>query len=431
MNNSPQHDFDRSNLIEILQIRIDKLHDNKKLALLILEISNLRTIEAYHGHELSLAMNAHVSQIINTILRTNDFVYKMNDRRFAIILDPIINTDHSTLAIEKLLKLFSSETIANVNTLRTNIRIGLAITPDHSNKADKLLNYAEFALEKANALKTHYHLYDNQLAQKLMHEALLEDDLLNSIKNDELQAVYQPQVCLKTANIIGIEALIRWNSKKHGSVSPDIFIPIAENNHYIKALSEWMFKTVLRQCQPLANENSKFTVSINASAPLFEDLYFVEFIERATSLWGFPSKQLVIEITESIMMHHPDRISDTLVQLRQLGVKLAIDDFGTGFSSLSYLKKMPIQEIKIDKSFLIGLSEKDDNWKIVQSVVDLARRFELETVAEGIECESTYELVKSLGVDRAQGYLISKPVDFKTLLQVISTYNSKLNIQAR
>ncbi len=425
MNHIENLDLDRSALIRCLQTKIDQNSEKNKLAFLVLEINNLRTIEAHHGHELSLAMSAHVTELIKKILRPNDLVCKINDRRFAIVLNPVINLDHCTLAIQRLLSTLSKEQTVKQQKMRTNVRIGIALAPEHTVEAGKLLNYAEFALEKANALKSPYFVYNSQLAKKLVNEALLEDDLLNAIKNDELNVAYQPQSSLITGEFVGAEALVRWNSKKHGAVGPDIFIPIAENNRFIDALSEWLVNTVLRQCQPLLVQHPNFTVSVNASTPLFDNNFFVDFIERATSLWGFPPKQLVVEITESIMMRHPDRVTKTLNRLRKLGVRLAIDDFGTGFSSLTYLKKLPIQELKIDKSFLIGLYSEDENWKIVESVVDLANRFDLETVAEGIETEDTFDLIKDLGIDRAQGHLIGKPMPFHQLKKLLDNQITK------
>lgn len=418
MNPANIPDYNRSALINHLE---KLLHDNsdktaaKNIGLIAIELYNLKTLEAQYGHQASLQMNLQSEKLINRILRPSDLLCRLNDKCFAIVLNPVINIEHCSLAMKRLLTLFSECSEIQKRCHRTNIRMGLALAPLHSTQADRLVNYAELALDKANTLKTPYYVYNNKLATALVSQAILEEDLLNSIKQDELKIVYQPQYSLTNGRMTGAEALLRWNNNKHGDISPEQFIPIAENAHFIEALSEWVFNTVLRQCRPIIEKDSNFTISVNASVPLLDNDFFVNFIERATTLWGYARNQLIIEITESIMMRRPEKVVDTLNRLRALGIKLAIDDFGTGFSSFYYLQKLPIQELKIDKSFLIDLTKQNENWKIVQSIVDLAKRFDLETVAEGIETDETLQLMQSLGVDRVQGFLTGKPMSYDRL----------------
>lgn len=431
MQTKPQLDHNRSALIDYLQKTIkENLSYNpaKQLALLTIELYNLKTLEAQYGHQAARIMISKAKSLLRKVLRENDKLSQLDNKRFVIILQPVFNIEHCSLAIQRILKIFSDCAEIQKRCHRTNIRIGLAIAPLHSQQADRLLNFAESALDQANLLKTSHYIYDQELTTQLVNQAILEEEMLTSIKNDELSIVYQPQYNLSAGYMSGVEALLRWRNKNHGNVSPELFIPIAENTHFIAALSEWVFNTVLRQCRPIIEKRPDFTISINASIPLLDNDYFVDFIERSTSLWGFPRSQLIIEITESIMMRTPERVSATLNHLRALKVKLAIDDFGTGFSSFYYLQRLPLQELKIDKSFIIGLKQQGENWKIVQSIVDLANRFDLEIVAEGIETHDTLQLMKSLKVDRAQGFLIGKPMEFQQLLSELDNnlYNLKL-----
>jgi len=266
--------------------------------------------------------------------------------------------------------------------------------------------------------------YNSALDQCNTRDLTLMDELRYAIRSNELVAYYQPKVDIKTGAVKELEALVRWKHQVHGLMSPDKFIPLAEQTGLIKPLTLWILHESLMQCTKWNNEGSMFRVAVNLSTSGLLDVDFPDTVARALNTHNISPEQLLIEITESAVMMDEDQAMGILNRLANLGVRLSIDDYGTGNLSLSYLSKLPVKELKIDKSFVTDMGS-NNNAQIVQSTIDLGHNLGLEVVAEGVENAWTLSLLQPLGCDTAQGYYFTRPRDaqeFTTWLgQAIAT----------
>jgi EAL domain-containing protein (putative c-di-GMP-specific phosphodiesterase class I) len=243
----------------------------------------------------------------------------------------------------------------------------------------------------------------------------LGGELRQAIEHDGLCLHYQPKVDLKTGRLDGVEALVRWPHPERGFLPPGDFIPLAESTGLILPLSRWVLATALRQCRAWRDEGLEIRVAVNLSARLLQDASLVETIAELLAGHGLTAESLELEITESAVMADPAHALDLLLRLHEMGVKLSIDDFGTGYSSLAYLHRLPVNEVKIDKSFIIGLSGGSDGAAIARSIIDLGHNLGLIVVAEGVEDDATYRLLAGMACDLAQGYYLSRPVSAQDL----------------
>jgi EAL domain-containing protein (putative c-di-GMP-specific phosphodiesterase class I) len=256
------------------------------------------------------------------------------------------------------------------------------------------------------------------------HLSLLSE-LRRAVERNELRLYYQPKVSLHSANISAVEALIRWEHPTRGLVSPALFIPFAEQTGYIKLLTRWVLREAVRQCGEWMREGMRLTVSVNLSA---RDLMNRELPEQVSALLaehGVPPSLLCLEITESGFMEDPAHAQRVLDRLSELGVKLSIDDYGTGYSSLSYTMRLPVQELKIDRSFISRMASDPEIATIVRSTIDLGHNLNLKVVAEGVEDLAAWNMLRVLGCDDAQGFFMSKPLDARTLAMWMRANDSK------
>lgn len=253
-----------------------------------------------------------------------------------------------------------------------------------------------------------------------MGRHLLEQELFNSIVESQLELYFQPQFCLRRDSIVGAEVLLRWNSNPRvGPVSPAVFIPIAEENGFIDDLTDWVADRALNSCAQVQAGHPGCAYSINLSTRTLKRTDLKDFVANIVELWRVPAETLVLEITETAMMDDPAQTAEILRGLKSLGVRISIDDFGTGYSSLGYLSNLPIDEVKIDRCFIRDLVTNDKNRRIVKTIISLAKNFDMEVVAEGVEDLESLELLRQFGCDKAQGYLIAKPMpenDFRKFL---------------
>jgi len=252
--------------------------------------------------------------------------------------------------------------------------------------------------------------YNSALNQCNTRDLMLMGELRHAIRSNELVACYQPKVDIKTGAVKELEALVRWKHQVHGLIPPDRFIPLAEQTGLIKPLTLWILHESLMQCTKWNNEGYKLRVAVNLSTSDLLDTKFPDTVARALKTHDVSPEKLLIEITESAVMMDEDRAKGILNRLANLGVRLSIDDYGTGNSSLSYLSKLPVKELKIDKSFVTDMGS-NDKAQIVQSTIDLGHNLGLEVVAEGVENAWTLSLLQPLGCDTAQGYYFTKPRD--------------------
>jgi EAL domain-containing protein (putative c-di-GMP-specific phosphodiesterase class I) len=302
--------------------------------------------------------------------------------------------------------------------------IGIAVCPDDGDDAETLLRRADVAMYHAKDEKLGYAFYDGAIGRRDPARLTLVGELRRALEERELTLHYQPQAVLAGGEVRSVEALLRWQHPERGIIPPDEFIPIAQQTGLIKPLTLYVIDEALGQTAAWLDAGLELAVAVNVSARNLLDADFPAQVRDLLERWGVPPKLLVLELTESTMIAEPVRTRAVLEQLAAMGIRLSIDDFGTGYSSLAYLTRLPIAEIKIDRSFVTGMEESGDDATIVRSTIDLGRNLGLEVVAEGVETRLVWNRLRSLGCTIAQGYFLSRPLPAAELLDWVVDHRS-------
>ena len=288
--------------------------------------------------------------------------------------------------------------------------IGVSMFPDDGADISTLMKHADSAMFRAKENRNDYCFYVQGMEDEIARRMQLERELRQAIGANELVLFYQPQIDLSNGKVMGAEALIRWNHPIHGLVSPDTFIPLAEESGLINQISDWVLEDACRQLKTWNDAGHNLKVAVNMSTKDIQSEGFNEKLQGMIDKYDISPNTLELEITESTLMEKPEELEDKLNAMRGMGITLAIDDFGSGFSSLNYLKRLPVDILKIDRMFIRDLDTDENDLAIVTGVVALATSMGLETVAEGVETLEQYHLLQKLGCDTCQGYYFSKPL---------------------
>ena len=402
---------------ERLQQAIEEAkRDYRPFALLLMDLDRFKDINDTLGHQVGDLLLQQVAARLRSKLRDIDTVARMGGDEFAILL-PAVSDKHATMAARMLLQALRAPFRIEEQSLDIGASIGIALYPDHGVDANILIQRADVAMYSAKHANSGHALYDSKLDQHNSTRLTLLGELRHAVEQEQFVLYYQPKVNLKTFQVTGVEALVRWNHPREDLMLPDTFIPLLEQTGMIRNLTPWVLNESLRQGQMLQDKGVPITISMNLSVRDLQDPYLADaFAEQLAALQISP-RWLELEITESAVMTEPEHALEVLTRLSAMGLRIAIDDFGTGYSSLSYLKKLPVNTIKIDKSFVIGMVRDDNDAAIVRTSVDLAHNLKLEVVAEGVENEETLNRLSELGCDTAQGHYISRPLSAEELAQ--------------
>ena len=300
--------------------------------------------------------------------------------------------------------------IVDDHVLSVSTSIGIALWPNDSDSVDQLLRFSDMAMYSVKqAGKNGVGFFHPQIDEEARSRAEVESDLREALRLGQFLLHYQPQFCLQTGRLKGVEALIRWKQPDRGMVLPGDFIDIAEETDLIHQIGDWVLVEASRQARKWLNVGYSIKVAVNISARQFVDT-LPDRVEQIQQNFKLPATMLELELTETALMANAEQNAVTLQRFRHLGVGLAIDDFGTGYSSLAYLKRLPVDELKIDKSFVMGMESGEDDAMIVRSTIDLAHNLGLTVVAEGVETAAILERLRALACDEAQGYHIARPL---------------------
>ncbi len=396
----------------------------QELALLLIGLNRFREINNSLGHTVGDHLLIAVAERLTTTLAGSAISARLNGDEFALLLTGEQCASADQLAGELIKTLESPFEVEN-QSLYISASIGIALSPEHGSTPQELLQKAEVAMDVAKRSKlslTHYSSEHDRHAKRRL-------DLANALRHElhasasSLTLAYQPQVEIRTGRFCGMEALLRWAVPGEGVVSADEIVPIAENTGLIYHLTPWVLERAFEEFSSLrALQPSKPVLSANLSALNLHDADFPRRLGQLMEKWAISPTSLQLEITESAMMADPTRAQRTLAQIHAMGVELAIDDFGTGFSSLSYLKHLPVSKLKIDKSFVMTMLQDENDAVIIRSTIDMAHNMGLWVVAEGVENQETFDLLEILDCDIAQGYLISAPLDRPALEKWIDAH---------
>lgn len=383
--------------------------EGSTLSVMIITILNFRDITTTLGYENGDLLLASFSQRLQEILKENDIIAHLRDDEFALILPSLKNIGHVELAANKISSVVSDPFEIGDQVLRAKVAMGISIFPQHTDEPESLLQKADIALSRAITVNVPYLLYCEKSTDKLVPAFIIEAELEAGLRNNELYLNYQPKIDLGTHSVCGVEVLARWQSPEKGLVSPEVFIPVAERSGLILPLTLWVMNVAMRQSSDWYHDNN-LSIAVNLSANTLHDPALLELVNRTLKIWGTDPSSLILEITESAMMIDPKHSLETLQKLQDQGVSIAIDDFGTGYSSMAYLKRLPVTELKIDKSFVLNMMNDQDDEIIVRSIIDLAHNFDIAVTAEGVEDQETLDKLTEMDCDYAQGFYMGRPM---------------------
>jgi diguanylate cyclase (GGDEF)-like protein len=381
----------------------------RPVALLYLGIDNFRAISASIGLEGVEQLLRIISEQLQLPLRPGDTVARLSDNEFLLLVQNA-ETDSAVAVADRLQGLLIKPQRIGEQDIAMDACIGIAAYPANGDSATELLRRASIARQDATQLPGRLQVYVEGRDVAHQRQISLIRDLRQAPRNGQLMLHYQPKLDLREGRVTQAEALLRWQHPQFGSVSPAEFIVLAERTGSIQILTNWVIEEALRQLAEWAQRGLILQVSVNISA---DDLLGNDLADRVSALFKLyrvPAEQLIFEITESAIMREPEQSLKVLHRLREFGISLSVDDFGTGYSSLAHLKRLPVQELKIDQSFVRDLDETSEDAVIVRSTIEMSHNLGLKVVAEGVEYEHSLRLLERWQCDTAQGYLISRPL---------------------
>lgn len=404
-----------------LQQTLAQSQNNQIFAVISLSLDSLKNINSALGHDIGDLILRSAAQKLTNCISDNDLLARLGSNNFAIIRKNINSVDEIVDLAKYIISELNKPIAINNSEIFNNISIGISIYPNDRTEVGKLLGNAIMAMQRAKQQgQNKYHFYSSELNTNLQERLVLEKDLRDAIKNGEMFLNYQPQVCLRSGKIIGVEALLRWQSPTHGFVSPAKFIPIAEETGLIISIGEWVLRTACAQNRSWQLAGLPLVkVAVNISSRQFKEQNLVDITTQVLQETNLKAKYLELEITESLIIENIQQAINTMNQLHAMGITLSLDDFGTGYSSLNYLKRLPIDVIKIDQSFVRELTIGSDDAAIVKAIISLAHNLQLSVIAEGVETQAHLDYLQRHGCDEIQGYYISRPVAPEALARLL------------
>ncbi|GAA4607679.1 hypothetical protein GCM10023107_82680 [Actinoplanes octamycinicus] len=384
--------------------------DGSHVALLLLDLDRFKEVNDTLGHHYGDQLLVQAARRMRDTVRDGEMVARLGGDEFAVLLPGVTGAADVAAFAARLQEALQAPFELDGLSLTVAGSIGAALHPEHGRTADELLQRADIAMYTAKARRTGFAVFDQSQDSTDPRKLTLASDLRRGIDQGQLLLHYQPKVDAQTGRVLGAEALVRWQHPEHGMIPPNDFIPLAEHTGLITPLTRFVLDSALRQCRAWLTAGHELTVAVNVSAHGLLDLDLPAEIAERLDHWQVPARLLTIEITETAIMTDPERALQVVKQLHALGVHLSIDDFGTGYSSMAYLKNLPVQELKIDRTFVSSMTTSERDAVIVRSTVELGRNLGLRVIAEGVEDIATWRQLDAAGCDALQGYYISRPV---------------------
>jgi diguanylate cyclase (GGDEF)-like protein/PAS domain S-box-containing protein len=397
------------------------------LCLMLMDLDNFKIVNDTMGHAVGDVLLQEVARRIQTVVRKSDTVARLGGDEFVVVPVNISSSQDAARVAEQILSTISRPFSIDGREIFLTVSIGIAIYPHDGDSLDHLLKHADVAMYHAKSLgKNNYQFFTAEINNRIHERLTMETLLRRALERDEYLLHYQTLVDLKSGRVVGMEALLRWQPAGEELVLPDRFIPLLEETGLIITVGEWVLRTACSQLYEWCQAGHDLRLSVNISARQFHSSTITDRIIEIVRLSGCSPGQICLELTESIIMQDSDEIIQKLGLLRKMGFSLSIDDFGTGFSSLSYLKRLPISELKIDKRFVSGLPANSSDTAIVTTIIHLAGSLQMNVVAEGVETEEQLRFLSENGCRRAQGHYFSRPLppdEFAASLQRPETGN--------
>jgi len=408
----------RLSTLDRLSVLISKAkRKSQSIAVLFIDLDDFKKVNDSLGHETGDLLLIEAAQRMQSLVRSDDTVGRLGGDEFIVLLDGIDDQTYMMPLVDKLLSKLRLPYNINDRDLMISASVGVSIFPGDGENASELLRKADSAMYHAKALGRNTHsFFTEDMNKEAARRLVLEEQMSHALDRGEFYVHYQPLICVKTRQIIGVEALLRWNNETLGEIIPDVFIPLAEQNGLIVELGRFVLTQALQTTKQWQQDcNPNFHVAVNLSSRQLRDMGLVGFLECILHELGISSRSLELEITEGVLMNDYAGVKETLRSLSKLGVRLAMDDFGTGYSSLSYLRNYPFDTLKIDRSFVSGIPEDKASVALVNASIAMAHGLALNVVAEGVETPEQFEHLTAQGCEFLQGYLFGKPVSSEVI----------------
>jgi diguanylate cyclase (GGDEF)-like protein len=415
----------RSFLERVAQYMLSAADDGHKMAVFLIDLERFKKLNDSLGRPAGDALLKQVAEWLAQNAENVNLVARLDADHFAVVLPKVMYEANVARVLEKTIAAFMKHEFSlNDAVYRMAAKIGVAVFPDDGTDADTLFNNAEAALKKAKASRDRYLFYAQKMTETVAMSLGMENRLRRALEREEFVLHYQPKVNIISGKLTGAEALIRWNDPVRGLTLPGRFIPILEETGLIHDVGRWALRKAIEDYQRWRNEGlPAVRIAVNVSPLQLRNQNFVAEIQQAVGVAADAAAGLQLEITESVIMQDVNHSIDSLLAIRALGVTIAIDDFGTGFSSLNYLAKLPVDTLKIDRSFVVEMVSATGGLTLVSIIINLAQALKLNTVAEGVETEEQLRQLRLLGCDEMQGYLFGKPVPVDSFEQKYMSFS--------
>jgi len=380
----------------------------------LMDLDRFKEVNDTLGHNVGDELLREVGRRLKETVRAGDTVARLGGDEYVVLIHDLDAKGVPAVA-NKLLATLDEPFHWQHQSIDLGASLGISLFPSQSTDASGLIRCADIAMYVAKRAGKGYALYAPEQAQTNSSDLSIKSELREAIQSDQLSLYYQPQIDHRSQRVVGLEALVRWNHPQRGFLAPDQFISLAEDAGLIGPLTHWVLKTALNQLAALRRQGHVLTMAVNLSARNLHDMELPASIRALLAESGVAPENLILEITESAVMANPSDGLSILTNLDRMGVTLAIDDFGTGYSSLAYLKRLPVDELKIDKSFVMDMEENENDAVIVRSTIDLAHNLGLKVTAEGVETQGAWDILEILGCDCSQGYFMGRPMNAEKL----------------
>ncbi len=395
--------------------------DEGQFALMFIDLDGFKQVNDVYGHDAGDALICAVAERLGACIRRSDSIARIGGDEFTLILEDIGQTADIVHVARKVIESITRPVRVHGTPLNVGCSIGIAVYPQAGNNADQLLKHADMAMYQAKSLTgSTYRFYTDKMNVEAMNQMYLEADLRRGLRRNEFQLLYQPRVQLATRQTVGVEALIRWNHPVRGLVSPGEFIPLAEDAGLIAPLGYW---AIHQACSDIAHMDAEgappIHVSVNLSFRQFQDEMFVQTVRNIIARAGIDPERLEFELTETAVMANFEDTRRSMEALRALGPTFSLDDFGTGYSSFTHLQRLPIAAVKIDRSFIQHVLEREEDATIVKAIITLAHNLNLTVVAEGAEVMQQVDFLREHACDQVQGFVFSHPLSRAALVQYL------------
>jgi diguanylate cyclase (GGDEF)-like protein len=413
----------RQLLIDIEKATLRADRQGNEFALLFVDLDGFKAINDGLGHQIGDLVLKTIAERLGNLVRKTDTVARYGGDEFIMLYTDIDDIQRLSGRISEILEIVAKPIHIQNEHIQLSASIGVCVYPDQIDNPDKLIDFADIAMYKAKSQgKNQFCFFSDEMDIEAHKRKHVEQKLRLAIQNEELQVYFQPIVKVQSGDIYGAEALIRWNNPELGFVAPDYFIPLAEDNGLIHEIGAWVFDIAIDQLEKLNEtfhqiENFKLRVAINASTLQFKKSDFYQQVKSAINSGKVKPEDLEVEITESLLLEDSEIINNQLSILSDLGVSLSVDDFGTGYSALSYLKRCPVNTVKIDRSFIMGVPNDKEDMVLIHAIIAMAHGLGLKVIAEGIETKEQWQFLQQEGCDYAQGYYFCRPLSYEGFVE--------------